>query len=230
MYKIRVKFTKNGMLKYISHLDTMRMLRRNFQKAGIPVSMSQGFNPHPKFSLAQPLSIGLESYGEYFDLELDEKIDCDIFKSTLNEVLPIQVRIVKAEYIEQNEKPAMSLIMWAKYGIQIKYKLEKEDIENKIESFLAQEEIIIRQTRKKKGKWQTKLKNIRPGIVNVKYRYCEEGITLIEVMLNTGSKDNIRIDDFINAFGQFHNIEKENMQGIRFEMYRDKNGEAIPLI
>src|SRR5659263_497609 len=55
MYRYIVKFSKFGYIKYISHLDLMRLFKRSFKRMGVKLEYSQGFNPHPKMGLAQPL-------------------------------------------------------------------------------------------------------------------------------------------------------------------------------
>ncbi|MFR0902151.1 MAG: TIGR03936 family radical SAM-associated protein [Anaerovoracaceae bacterium] len=63
-----LKFTKNGYAKYTSHLDMLRFFKRAFRKSGISLRYSQGFNPHPKMSFAQPLSLGYSSSFELLNL------------------------------------------------------------------------------------------------------------------------------------------------------------------
>ena len=69
-YKIRIKYVKSGVLKYIGHLDLMRFFQKAFKRAGVDVAYSQGFSPHQLMSFAAPLALGVTSEGEYFDAEL----------------------------------------------------------------------------------------------------------------------------------------------------------------
>lgn len=64
-----IKFSKTGYVKYTSHLDLLRMFKRAFKKADLGLSYSQGFNPHPKMSFAQPLSLGYAGRSELIELE-----------------------------------------------------------------------------------------------------------------------------------------------------------------
>mgnify|MGYP001068438734 FL=1 len=69
--KLRVKFSKHGVLKFIGHLDVMRYFQKAIRRAGIDISYSAGFSPHQIMSFASPLGIGLESNGEYMDIEVN---------------------------------------------------------------------------------------------------------------------------------------------------------------
>ncbi|MCG4586446.1 TIGR03936 family radical SAM-associated protein, partial [Anaerosalibacter bizertensis] len=149
---LRVKFTKENYLKYISHLDLMRLFQRAFRKADIPMKYSEGFNPHPKFSIASALSLGVSSIGEYMDVELEKKISITTFIHRMNQVLPDDIKILKAEYIEEN-KSVSSMIDWGFYKIQFKLKntLSEEEVKKNVEDILSLDEIIIIKQKKKKG-------------------------------------------------------------------------------
>lgn len=68
--KVRVKFSKHGVLKFIGHLDVMRYFQKAIRRAGIDIAYSAGFSPHQIMSFAAPLGVGLESNGEYMDIEV----------------------------------------------------------------------------------------------------------------------------------------------------------------
>ena len=70
--KVRIKFRKYGILKYIGHLDVMRFFQKVMRRADIPIAFSGGYSPHMIMSFANPLGIGLTSDGEYFDIEYRE--------------------------------------------------------------------------------------------------------------------------------------------------------------
>jgi hypothetical protein len=73
--KIVIKFMKLGRMAYISHLDLQRAILRGLRAAGLTPVYSQGFNPHPKLSLALPLSLGFESVSEYAEAEIEDSKD-----------------------------------------------------------------------------------------------------------------------------------------------------------
>ena len=140
---LRVTFYKKNYLKYISHLDLMRLFQRSFNRAEIPINYSQGFNPHPKFSIANPLALGIESEEEYMDVEMDY-IPTEEFIEKMNIVLPEDVQITKAEYLEKEESIA-SLIAWAFYqsDFSISEKKDKETLQDMFNKRIDQEEIMM---------------------------------------------------------------------------------------
>ena len=59
--KVRIKFSKHGVMRFIGHLDIMRYFQKVFRRAEIDIAYSGGFSPHQIMSFAQPLGVGLES-------------------------------------------------------------------------------------------------------------------------------------------------------------------------
>ena len=82
--KIRIKFRKWGSTKFIGHLDVMRFFQKGLRRADIDVAYSSGFSPHQIMSFASPLGVGLESNGEYFDVEILTPISSQEFIDKFN--------------------------------------------------------------------------------------------------------------------------------------------------
>jgi len=88
MYKINFTFTKKGLMKYISHLDLMRLFIRAMRRAELPLKYTQGFHPHPKFSIKPALKLGNESENEKAEVNLNEFLEPEVFKNKLQKELP----------------------------------------------------------------------------------------------------------------------------------------------
>lgn len=97
MFKVTFIFSKKGIMKYISHLDLMRLFARAFRRAQMPVKMTEGFNPHPKFSIKRALKLGVESDSEEASIVLKEKISTEDFKYKLQQQLPQGIEIKNVE-------------------------------------------------------------------------------------------------------------------------------------
>ena len=82
--KLRIKFSKHGVLKFIGHLDVMRYFQKAIRRAEIDIAYSTGFSPHQIMSFAAPLGIGLESNGEYMDIEVNSLTTSTQILETLN--------------------------------------------------------------------------------------------------------------------------------------------------
>ena len=94
MYKINFEFSKKGMMRYISHLDLMRLLTRAFRRADLPLKLTEGFSPHPKLSLNRALKLGVESEAEQGSIVFKEFVKLDEVKLRLQQQLPEGISIV----------------------------------------------------------------------------------------------------------------------------------------
>lgn len=97
MYKINFVFTKKGRLRFISHLDLMRLLMRALRRSELPLKMSEGFSPHPKLSIKRALKLGLESDNEEATIALKESVNPEDFKDKLQRELPEGIEIKDVE-------------------------------------------------------------------------------------------------------------------------------------
>jgi radical SAM-linked protein len=97
MNKINFTFAKNGSMKYISHLDLMRLLMRAMRRANLPLKMTEGFSPHPKLSIKRALKLGVEGDNEEASIVLTEQVSPQDFINRLQRELPQGIQIKNAE-------------------------------------------------------------------------------------------------------------------------------------
>jgi len=86
-------------MKFISHLDLMRLFMRAVRRAGLPIKMTEGFSPHPKISLKRALKLGVESDNEEATFVLRESIALEDFKQKLQKELPEGIYIREAQIL-----------------------------------------------------------------------------------------------------------------------------------
>ncbi len=85
---IKFYFCKEKLMRFISHLDLMRLFTRAARRAGLPLFISCGFNPHPKIRIKRALKLGIEGDKEEAEIVLTEEISDEDFCRRLNEQLP----------------------------------------------------------------------------------------------------------------------------------------------
>lgn len=226
---LRVKFNKKNYLKYIGHLDLLRLFQRTFNRAEIPVKYSEGFNPHPKFSIANPLSLGIESEEEYMDIDLVEKIDSVDFIERMNSILPKDIQILDAIYPD-DEKSISSKLSWALYEIRfdIDKDLSIDEVKTILENWLNNGEILISRLRKKGKRKVMKEEDIRPLIKKIQVKEKMENEVTIESIMGIGDGINLRPFDFVNALANNDELamEVDSATLVRKALYVE-NGEKL---
>jgi radical SAM-linked protein len=97
--RIRIKYTKGEPLKFLSHKDLMRAVQRAIRRADLPITFSQGFNPHMKISWGQALKVGQTSSGEHAELQFDKWINPREIMQRLNKELPSGLEVLEAHLV-----------------------------------------------------------------------------------------------------------------------------------
>ena len=124
MSRVRIRFSKHGAMKYLGHLDLLRFFQKAIKRASLPVAVSHGFSPHQLLSFAMPLSVGLTSEGEYFDMELDENKEPDITSDEiikrLSNAMVDGIGIISVKPLSKDEKNVMASVSEASYIIYYK--------------------------------------------------------------------------------------------------------------
>jgi len=137
MQRLRVRFCRGQEIKFISHLDIMRLWQRALHRAGIPLAYSEGFSPHPRISLALPLAIGVTSEVELMDVSCTKWISSQGFTTTVSRELPLGIEILQVHQIALTLPSLQSQVRYAEYNVEVETKKEKRDIESAFTSLLA---------------------------------------------------------------------------------------------
>ena len=107
--KIRIKFRKYGIMKFIGHLDIMRYFQKAMRRADIDICYSAGFSPHMIMSFASPLGVGLTSDGEYLDIEIGNELSSEAAVKRLNRVMADGVRFFPSGGSPRKNPPTQCL-------------------------------------------------------------------------------------------------------------------------
>ncbi len=199
--KARIKFRKNGVMKFIGHLDIMRYFQKAIRRAEIPIAFTSGYSPHMIMSFANPLGVGLTSDGEYFDIELTETIASKEAVRRLNEQMVDGMEIVSFVQIPDDKKSkGMSIVAGADYLSSVKNGSLPENLAEKLEAFYAQNEICV----VKKTKKSEKEVDIRPMIYKLECR--NRGIYM---RVAAGSVQNLKPELVTEAFVRYLGMEAD---------------------
>lgn len=202
MKNVRVFYRKFGPCKYISHLDTNRVMIRAIGKSRLNIWRTEGFNQHAYITFALPLSLGFASECESMDFRvLDDEEDLNAIPDRLNECLPDGIRVFRCA--ESVHKPAA--IDSAKYTVVLEPMNEEDisikELSSRLNAFIQLPEIIV-EKKTKKGKKNIDLK---PYILS--FDPHEGDKARFDLKLPAGSTLNINPNLLINAFADSIGVE-----------------------
>ncbi len=196
MNRYIIRFSKEGYIKYTSHLDMLRLFKRAFKKTRILLAYSQGFNPHPKMGFAQPLSLGYTSKCELLEFETTKAFEPQEIKERLTSVMPEGVELLDCRKLDTDVKSLASAVTEAEYEVIFPVSSDREKYEKLIENYLNQEQIIAEKRQKKTKKMVA---------VDIKGKIREmalatgEKLTL-RLKLDSGSNSNLSPEQVIATF------------------------------
>src|SRR4030042_1400299 len=136
MQRLRIRFSRGEEIKYISHLDLMRLWQRALNRAGIAMAYSEGFNPRPRMSLALPLALGVTSEAELMDIVLEKFVSPHSFTAAVIPQLPRGVAIAGVFNTPLTLPSLQSQVRQAEYTVAIATDKDKTEIESSIDSLL----------------------------------------------------------------------------------------------
>jgi len=141
MQRLRIRFSRGQEVKFISHLDIMRLWHRALNRAGISLVYSEGFNPHPRMSLAAPLAVGVTSEAELMDITLTRFVSPHFFTSAVGQQLPPGTEILQAYPVAPTLPSLQSQVRYAEYKVEVETEKEQKDVESALASLLSVEHL-----------------------------------------------------------------------------------------
>ncbi len=197
--KVRVKFKKYGPIRFIGHLDVMRFFQKAIRRAELDIVYTTGYSPHQVMSFASPLGVGLESNGEYMDIELHTITSSQDVVTRLNQASVPGIEILSVKVLPEDAGNAMASVAAASYTVRFRDgRVPKFDYTSHIPDFLKQEQILITKETKK----NTLEVDLKPGIYEFKAN--EDGS--LYLFVDASSSGNIKpgtvIETYCKMFGE----------------------------
>ena len=192
--KLRIKFSKHGVLKFIGHLDVMRYFQKAIRRAEIDIAYSTGFSPHQIMSFAAPLGIGLESNGEYMDIEVNSLTTSTQILETLNSQMVDGIQILEVKLLPENAGNAMASVAAASYSICFREGCQPQFLNQEtVTAFFEQPEIIVtKQTKRSESTF-----DMKPSLYA--FSLCQDNKTLL-LTVDASSSGNIKPSLVMKAY------------------------------
>jgi len=207
--RMRIKFSKTGEMRYLSHNELMTAIFRALRRAQIPVAYTTGFHPHPKISFGPALAAGVEGLNEYFDIELTALLDTSDFLKRLNACLPDGLKVHRACLISTEERSLNALISRYEYEVTI-----GKETYTHINSFMREKHCLVSREDGNKPSFSPVGAGLKPAPTmggNGKIRTVDVRL-MVEKAEITGNTLNLLLVDTDRAKVRLYEILKEMLQ------------------
>ena len=201
-------YKRGDSIKYVSHLDFVRVFGRAFRRAELPIAYSEGFNPHPLLTFALPLSVGYTSECELMEFVMEKELPEEEIKEKLQSAMPLGIEIIEVYKGKTRMKKLDNAL----------YVVKAENLPDDLEKFLSRESILI----EKKTKSGIKETDIRADIKNITLKNDS-----IEMLLAAGSRANLKPEVVVSAMNKY--INGYNSGECEYHRKQILDGEFNPL-
>lgn len=217
-----VQFSKIGSARYVSHLDTLRMMQRAFRRAGWPLTYSQGYHPHPLMSFAMALPVGAQALSDLMQVELNGTPDLEALKRAIDTTMPPGFAVTALARTE--DKTALTTLVahcdW--------YFTFPADRAGEVEAFArflegADTLVAVKQSGKKPGKEV----ECRQGMAGFEVT-SEAGDVCLHLRLRAGQEDYVQPGLVMSLAPQ--SLQDAPWELTRGTLYAARDGEIFPVL
>jgi radical SAM-linked protein len=204
--RLRIIFAKGEEIKYISHLDLMRLWERASRRARVPLAYSRGFNPQPKIAVAAPLPVGFTSRGEVMDIVLERHISPYHAAKGLAPHLPPGLELLSVEEVYPKLPSLQSQVRAAEYRVIVAWDGSQGEMEGRLRALLLAEQLL----RQRRGKDY----DLRPLIEDLWVEGKEADGWVLGMRLRAGAQGTGRPDEVLDALGlaeEAHAVRRERL-------------------
>ena len=197
MNRLRIRFKRGREVKYISHLDIIRVWVRAFRRAGIEPAYSEGFNPHPRISLAAPLATGVTGDAELMDVYVNDTISPHNFTAAVNRQMPPGMEIMNTYQVDCGLPSLQAQVTSAEYLVETVVEEGVDCVRQALTSMLSKEQFPWQHERDTGIRYY----DLRPLIEDLWLESYNENIAAIGMRLVCDNRGSGRPEQVIKALG-----------------------------
>ena len=194
-YTYRLRYKKTPAVRYVSHLDFVRVLNRTVRRSALPITYTEGFNPHPVMMVAMPLSVGVTSEDEYIDIDFDEKVAEQEVLKRFNDAFGGGFVATAVKCLGEGDL-SLKKLDEAKYRVIVE---QEGTTPPDIEAFLARDTIVV----SKKSKSTTKDVDIKNDIKSLELVSVKGNYVVLDIDVPAGNEYNLKPELVVSAMDKY---------------------------
>lgn len=192
--RLRVTYTKEGALRYVGHLDMVKVWERILRRAGLPLAYSQGFHPQPKLQFASALPVGCASTAEVMDIILEQPLTPHAVRQAIAPQLPQGMSVLSVVEAPLDAPALQASLQSADYALTLETTEPIEAVQRRIQALLDAPTL----PRQRRGK----MYDLRPLILDLTIQQADEThLTLIARLQASQDGGTGRPDELLDALG-----------------------------
>ncbi len=223
--KIRLKFSKTGNAKFISHLDLDRTMKTVLTRAKVNVEHTHGYNPRPYLVFSLPTSVGTESLCEFLDIKIPVDNDYNDIPKRLNGNLPPDIRVTEA-YIPSSD---FKEIAYAEYVLKIISPDITKELTDRIVPLFKEPVLIEKRTKKTESGFMDF--DISPYVKKIDAKFAKDGELEINTVVSADNASYINPEYVIKAICKYLSLDLSDPNTCLYTVLRtnvyNRNNESF---
>ena len=196
MSKYVLKYMRDERVKYVSHLDFIRLFHRAVRRSGVEFLYSEGFNPHPVMTVARPLSVGVTADGEYMNVGFTDEFSPEEIMAKINEAFPPGYKITEIHKLKAKEID-INKIDKAEYTVMAE--LQNGYSPCNTNKIMERKSLVVM----KKTKSGEKESDIRPHIFSLETENIDGNIVTYKMWVSCSNEYNLKPETVIDAMEKY---------------------------
>jgi radical SAM-linked protein len=197
MQRLRLKFNRSEELKFLSHLDLMRLWERALRRAGLPLAYSEGFTPHPQIALAAPLLVGVTSQAELMDVFLSRWVPPQSFMAQIGKQLPHGIELLEVWPVGPKVPSLQSQVRFVEYRVEVETEKGCQEVDLALQSLLSAKELPWHHLRDTGARYY----DLRALVDNLWLIDCHDSLCVLGMRLRCDEKGAGRPEQVTKALG-----------------------------
>jgi radical SAM-linked protein len=193
--RLRIVFSKGEEIKYVSHLDLVRVWERALRRADFKLAYSRGFNPRPRLVFASALPVGFTGRAEMVDIRLERPVNPQGFASRVDPQLPAGLGLVSVRELDIALPALPNQLVAAEYGVSVESQDSLDAVQARLDGLLAAGSIPRRRERPEGDR----VYDLRPLVKGLWLAGHQAHMYVIAMQLQAGALGTGRPDEVMAA-------------------------------
>lgn len=211
--RLRITYTKLGPLRYLAHLDLIKVIGLALRRAELPISYSEGFNARPKYQFPPPLPLGYGGKREMFDITLTGRVDPVEAIVALNAASIEGFEFLDAEEVAVGADAIEAGVESSRFSVRLDLlalELTVAEIDARLEAFAEASEFPVEVMKKQ----QLRKMDLKASVVSVETDAGPDGALIVSIEVS--QKEGLFVQPHI-AVGHILGRKLELGEGVRAE-------------
>jgi radical SAM-linked protein len=188
--KLRIRFRKEGSLRFLGHHDLMRLWTRLLRRLGLPIKYGQGYHPRPRISCPLALSVGMVGLQEILEVELADEVSLDAVVPMLGDLGIEGLVVVSASLHEASDRTEIAEV---EYAMPLPAGTDQRALKARRDETMAAPSIIVRRHHPRKP---IRVVDIRPNLLEINISDYD-----VRFRIRVTSLGTVRPDEVLDLLG-----------------------------